>query len=255
MFRYGHSFVFADGVAPQYRAFRSRLRSVTTSRAKRDIDVVLFGGTGMVGQGVLRECLRDPEVRRVLTVGRSATRMTHEKLREIVAPNLYDLSSISSELGGFDACLFCLGVSSAGMSEEKYSRVTYDLTLAVAQTLLQLNSAMTFIFVSGLGTDSSERGRVMWARVKGRAENALLRLPFKAAYMFRPAFIIPERGIHSRTRLYRVGYAVARPLFPVLQALIPNYVTTTERLGAAMISVAKRGYLKPVLEARDINAV
>jgi uncharacterized protein YbjT (DUF2867 family) len=219
------------------------------------LNVVLFGATGMVGQGALRECLLDGDVARVLTVGRSATGQQHEKLREVVVADMYDLSSIRPELAGFNACFFCLGVSSSGMSEERYSRVTYDLTLVAAQTLVQLNPGMTFIFVSGMGTDSTERGRVMWARVKGRAENALLRMPFKAAYMFRPGFIVPRHGIKSRTTLYRVFYSVLAPLLPLLKALAPNAVVTTEGLGRAMIAVAKRGYSKPVLEARDIAAV
>jgi uncharacterized protein YbjT (DUF2867 family) len=219
------------------------------------LSVVLFGATGMVGQGALRECLLDPDVTRVLTVGRSATGQQHPKLRELIVPDLYDLSAIRAELTGFNTCLFCLGVSSAGMSEERYTRVTYDLALVAAETLVQLNPGMTFVFVSGAGTDSSERGRTMWARVKGRAENALLRLPFKAAYMFRPAFILPRHGIRSRTRAYRLFYSAMTPLLPVLKALAPNYVSTTESLGRAMIAVAKRGYTKPVLEARDINAV
>ena len=180
--------------------------------------VILFGASGMVGQGVLRECLLDPEVTAVLSIVRSSTGQQHPKLREIVHKDFFDFSSIESELSGFDACFFCLGVSSAGMSEENYRRITYDITLAAAQTLVKLNPNMTFIYVSGAGTDSSERGRMMWARVKGQTENALLRLPFKAAYMFRPAVIVPLHGIKSRTRLYRVSYAVLGPLLPLLKA-------------------------------------
>ena len=219
------------------------------------MNVLLFGATGMVGQGVLRECLLDPDVDKVVAVGRSATGQQHPKLREIVHTDLLDFSAIESELSGFDACFFCLGVSAAGMTEEQYRRVTYDITLAAAQTLVRLNPGMTFIYVSGSGTDSTERGRVMWARVKGATENALLRLPFKAAYMFRPAGIQPLHGIKSKTKLYRVFYAVSGPIFPLLKALFPKYVTTTEHLGRAMIKVAKQGAPKAVLEAGDINKI
>ncbi|HET9011335.1 MAG TPA: NAD-dependent epimerase/dehydratase family protein [Gemmatimonadaceae bacterium] len=217
------------------------------------MNVLIFGATGMVGQGVLRECLLDPRVRRVLVVGRSSLGRQHDKLREIVLQNLSDLSAIGPELASVDACFFCLGVSSAGMSEEAYAHVTYDLTLSVAGSLARLAPGMTFVYVSGAGTDGTEQGRVMWARVKGRTENALLRLPFKAAYMFRPAAIIPLHGITSRTTWYRVLYAATRPLWPVLRRLAPDYVTTTERVGQAMINVAERGYPTRVLENPDIN--
>ncbi len=209
----------------------------------------------MVGQGALRECLLDPAVRRVLVVGRRATGQRHEKLKELVVPNVADLSAVESDLSGYDACLFCLGVSSAGMTEERYAKLTYDLTIAVARTLARLNSGMTFIYVSGMGTDSSEHGRVMWARVKGRTENALLRLPFRAAYMFRPGVIVPRHGIKSRTTWTRLVYALTKPLHGALTARLPNYVTTTERLGRVMIAVARNGYPKPILETRDISSV
>src|SRR5271157_2021359 len=216
--------------------------------------VVLFGASGMVGQGVLRECLLDPEVTAVLSIVRSGTGQQHPKLREIVHGDFRDFSSIDSELTGFDACFFCLGVSSAGMSEEDYRRVTYDITLAAAQTLAKLDPNMTFVYVSGAGTDSTEHGRVMWARVKGETENALLRLPFKAAYMLRPAYIQPMHGIRSKTKLYQALYAVVAPLYPLWKALLPKYVTTTEQVGRAMIKVAKFGAPKHVLENQDINS-
>ena len=219
------------------------------------MNVLLFGATGMVGQGVLRECLLDPDVRSVLSIGRSTTGQQHEKLREIVHEDFSDFSAIESELSGFDACFFCLGVSSAGMTEEQYERVTYDFTMAAAQTLARLNPGMTFIYVSGAGTDSTERGPTMWARVKGKTENALLRLPFKAAYMFRPGVIQPLHGITSKTKSYRVFYAVTRPLLPILKALFPRYVTTTEQVGRAMIKAARQGAPKPVLESQDINSL
>jgi uncharacterized protein YbjT (DUF2867 family) len=217
------------------------------------MDVVLFGATGMVGQGVLRECLRDREVGSVLSIVRSATGQRHPKLRELVHTNFLDYSAIEDQLSGFDACFFCLGVSSAGMTEENYRRVTYDFTMAAARTLARLNPTMTFIYVSGMGTDSSERGRSMWARVKGKTENELLRLPFQAAYMFRPAAIVPLDGIRSKTKLYRALYVVLGPILPWLNAQFPKYVTTTEQVGRAMIKVTKQGAQKPVLENLDIN--
>jgi uncharacterized protein YbjT (DUF2867 family) len=217
--------------------------------------VILFGATGMVGQGVLRECLLDPDVDRVLSIGRSATGQLHPKLREVVHKDLLDFSALEAQLSGFDACFFCLGVSSVGMEEQDYRRVTYDITLAAAQTLARLDPDMTFIYVSGAGTDSSERGRSMWARVKGHTENALLRLPFKAAVMFRPGGIVPLHGVTSKTRVYRILYALTRPLWPVLHAAFPQLVTTTEQIGRAMLRVAKQGAPKPILETRDINAL
>jgi uncharacterized protein YbjT (DUF2867 family) len=217
--------------------------------------VIIFGATGMVGQGVLRECLLDREVESVLTIGRGATGQQNGKLREIVHQDFADFSAIAESLSGYDACFFCLGVSSVGMTEQEYRRVTYDITMAAAQTLARLNPDMTFLYVSGAGTDSSERGRVMWARVKGETENALLRLPFKAQYMLRPAFIQPMHGIQSKTKLYRALYAVMGPLYPVLKALLPKYVTTTEQVGRAMIGIAKRGAPKHVLENQDINNI
>ena len=215
--------------------------------------VVLFGATGMVGQGALRECLLDPGVERVLAVVRHPTGPKDEKLRELAARDFTDFSAVEGELSGYDACFFCLGVSSAGLTEDAYRRITHDITLAAARTLARLNPGMTFIFVSGAGADSTGRGRVMWARVKGETENEVLRLPFNAAYVFRPAFIQPLHGITSRTKLYRMAYAVIGPLYPVFKALAPRYVTTTERIGRAMIRVARHGASKPVLESRDID--
>ena len=212
------------------------------------MNVILYGATGMVGQGVLRECLVDPEVAQILALGRHACGVDSPKLREIVRPDLFDYSDIEHELAGYDACFFCLGVSAAGMNEEQYTKITYELTLAAAKTLARLNPNMTFIYVSGAGTDGTEQGRSMWARVKGKTENDLLKLPFKAAYMFRPALIQPMHGIKSRTTAYRVGYAIAAPLFPVLKALFPRYVTTTEDVGRAMLRVAKQGHPNSILE-------
>src|SRR5215203_2815067 len=199
------------------------------------MDVILFGATGMVGQGVLRECLLDPDVRRVVSVGRTPTGQQHPKLEDVVHSDLLDLSPIESKLTDLDACFFCLGITSSGMSEEAYTRVTYDITIAAATPLARLNPDMTFIFVSGAGTDSTERGRLMWARVKGKAENALLRMPFKAAYMFRPGVIQPLHGIRSKTKLYQALYTITRPLLPLLKRLFPRAITTTEQIGRAML--------------------
>jgi len=215
--------------------------------------VIVFGATGMVGQGVLRECLLDPDVSEVLVVGRRATGRTDAKLRELVHRDLYDVSALGDELAGYDACFFCLGVSSAGMKEADYRRVTYDLTLGVARVLAERNPAMTFIYVSGEGTDSTGAGRTMWARVKGQTENALLELPFQA-YMFRPGFIRPMHGERPRSRVYAVAYVLLRPLFPIAGKLLPSRSTTTERLGRAMLHVAKSGHAKRVLPSGEINA-
>jgi len=214
--------------------------------------VILFGATGMVGQGVLRECLLAPDVEAVVTIGRSATGQHHAKLREIVHADLTNYAAIEPELAGHDACFFCLGVSAAGMSEQDYTRVTYDVTLAAAQVLARLSPAMTFIYVSGEGTDSTEKKRAMWARVKGRTENALLALPFKAV-MFRPGLIRPLHGIRSKTKLYRIAYTVMWPLFPLLGLF--GALTTTERVGQAMLRVTRDGAPKPILNNRDINAL
>jgi uncharacterized protein YbjT (DUF2867 family) len=219
------------------------------------VNVVIFGATGMVGQGVLRECLLDPDVHSVLSIVRSATGRELPKLRELAHKDFFDFSAVENQLSGLDACFFCLGVSSAGMREEKYRRITYDLTIAAAQKLARLNPGMTFIYVSGAGTDSTERGRSMWARVKGQTENALLRMPFHAAYMFRPGVIVPLHGIKSRTRAVQLFYTLSSPLLPWLQRHWPNQITTTEKLGRAMLKTAKQGAPKRVLESPDIAAL
>ena len=219
------------------------------------MDVVIFGATGMVGQGVLRECLRDPEITRVVTVGRSAPPDTDPKLRALTVPDLFDLSPIAGELTNLDACFYAIGVTSLGMSEIDYTRVTHDLTLSVATFLLARNPRLAFVFVSGASSDSSEQGRVMWARVKGKTENALLRMPFKSVTVVRPGLIIPMHGIRSRTRLYNVLYVILRPLVPLFKKLAPNQVTTTERLGRTMIRLAKGGFDRQVLEGEKLAAV
>jgi uncharacterized protein YbjT (DUF2867 family) len=215
--------------------------------------VILFGASGMVGHGVLRECLLDSDVARVVTVVRRPTGRRHEKLTEIVQPDLATLAAVEPQLRGFDACFFCAGVSALGMTEAEYTRVTYDLTLGVAKTLLRTSPDLTFVYVSGARTDSTEKGRMMWARVKGRTENALLSLPFRAAYMFRPGAIMPLHGIRSSTRWYNAAYAIIRPIYPLLRRIAPTMITTTEKLGKAMIAVARNGYSTHVLEMSDIN--
>ena len=209
----------------------------------------------MLGTAVLRECLADPQVAGVVTVGRTVSALHSAKLEEIVHADLTSYGAIESSLGDLDACFFCLGVSSAGLSEAAYSHVTYDYTLAAANTLVRLNPRLTFIYVSGAGTDSSGAGRVMWARVKGRTENALLALPFAAAYMLRPGIIQPLHGIKSKTPSYRIFYSLSAFLLPVLRAVFPNYVLSTTQIGTAMLNLAKHGYAKRILEARDIRIV
>jgi uncharacterized protein YbjT (DUF2867 family) len=217
------------------------------------MNVLILGATGMVGQGVLRECLLDDGVKRVVTLGRSEVAQRHPKLRQIVHADLLNLAPIEDQLTGLDACFYCLGVSAAGMSEPDYTQVNHDYTLSVARTLVRVDPDMTFIYVSGAGTDSSEHGRVMWARVKGRTENDLLKLPFVSAYMLRPAMIIPMHGIKSKTPLYRMLYSVLTPAYPLLAKLSPKYVTTTERVGRAMLRLARTGYTSRVLEAAEID--
>jgi uncharacterized protein YbjT (DUF2867 family) len=189
----------------------------------------------------------------VLAVGRSPLREQQPKLREIVQSDFTDYSAIESQLTGYDACFFCLGVSSIGMAEERYRHLTYDITLAAAKTLARLNPQMVFVYVTGRGTDSTERGSLMWARVKGKTENDLLRLPFKAAYMFRPAGIQPLHGIRSKTAWVQAIYVGAAPLLSLLNRMAPKYMTTTEQVGRAMIKVVREGYPKAVLESEDIN--
>ena len=215
--------------------------------------VILFGATGMVGQGVLRECLVDAGVERVLVVGRSPTGVQHAKLHEVLHDNFTDFSKIESQLRGYDACFFCLGVSSVGMEAERYRHLTYDVTMAAATTLVRLNPGMVFTYVTGRSTDSTEQGPVRWARVKGKTENDLLKLPFKAAYMFRPSGIQPLHGVRSKTAWVQAIYVVAAPLLSYLARTAPKYMTTSEQLGRAMIKVARDGYPKPVLESEDIN--
>ena len=215
--------------------------------------VIIFGATGMIGSGVLQECLEDPAVNSVLVLNRGAYGVRHQKLREIIHSDFFDYTAIEDELSGYDACFFSLGVSAARLSEEEYHRLTYELTLAAAETLVALNPEMTFCYVSGQGTDSTEEGRFMWARVKGKTENHLLRLPFKAAYMFRPGFIQPMKGVRSKTRLYQALYTVVSPLYPILKRIFPRQLTTSQVLGRAMIRIAASGYPKSIIDIPDIN--
>lgn len=213
--------------------------------------IILFGGTGMVGQGVLRECLLADDVDEILAIGRTAMDVRHPKLQQIVHADLYHYDDIADRMQGYDACYFCLGVSAAGMDEATYAHLTYELTLAAAEALAPSQPGMCFIYVSGAGTDSSERGRSMWARIKGRTENALRRLPFKAVYLFRPGLIQPLHGIRSKTGAYRGFYTMIAPLFPLIRAIAPRTLST-EIMGQAMLMATRHGASKAVLEARDI---
>ena len=217
--------------------------------------VAIFGATGMVGAGALLACLAEPRVTAVIVVTRVTTGRVHQKLREILVADMFALAPLRHEFAACDACLFCLGVTSAGMNEADYTRVTYDLTLSVAGVMAAANPGMTFCYVSGEGTDGSERGTVMWARVKGKTENALLALPFAAAYMFRPGFIQPLDGIRSKTRWYQALYSLLAPVYPLLHWLAPEFSTDTTHLGQALVRAALDGAPGRVLRSHDINAL
>jgi uncharacterized protein YbjT (DUF2867 family) len=217
--------------------------------------VLIFGATGMVGQGVLRECLLAADVENVVVIGRTAIGIQHPKLKDLIHTDMFDYSSVESELQSFDTCFFCLGVSAAGITETAYTHLTYDLTIAAAQVLSRLNPAMSFVYVSGAGTDSSEHGKSMWARVKGRTENALLRLPFKAVYLFRPGVIQPLHGTRSKTVQYQLFYSLFNPILPLLRRLMPSTVLTTEIVGKAMLAVTRSAAGSRILNARDINEI
>lgn len=214
--------------------------------------VILFGATGMVGRGALQACLDDPGVTRVLAVGRTAPDVTHPKLENLLHKDFTDFSAVEPQLQGWDACLFCLGVSAAGMSEADYRRVTYDYALAAGATLARLNPAMRFLYVSGQGTDGTGASKMMWARVKGETENALLALPFRAV-MLRPGYIQPVGGFVSKTFLYRAIYAVLAPLYPVLKPMFPGAMIDNLALGRAMVRVAREGSDRKVLESIDLT--
>ncbi len=219
------------------------------------MNVVLFGATGMVGAGALLECFADPRVTSILAVTRSPTGRTHPKLREVLHSDFFNYDALRADFAACDACFFCLGVSSIGMREAEYTRLTHDLTLAAAQAMAAANRQMTFCYVSGVGTDSTERGRTMWARVKGRTENALSALPFKAAFMFRPGYIQPIGDVQSKTGWVQTAYDILAPFYPLVHRLLPNGSTTTANLGKALIQVAASGYTSSILYSRDMNAL
>lgn len=218
------------------------------------IKVILFGSTGMIGKGVLFECLTSDFVESVLVINRQSLQISHPKLKEIIHQNLFDLSGLDKELTGYNTCFYCLGISSAGMKEREYHAITYDLTLYVASKLLELNKDLSFCYISGAGTDSTEKGKTMWARVKGKTENALLAMPFPKTYMFRPGFIQPMKGIKSKTSLYNALYTALSPFYFILKHF-EGIATNTETMGKAMIYTILRGYHKNILEIRDINQI
>ena len=209
---------------------------------------IITGATGMVGEGVLHECLLSPEVEAVLVINRRPCNITHPKLKEIIHKDFFDFFAISSQLSGYNACFFCMGVSSVGMKEGKYSRLTNELTMSFANTLIKLNSDMVFCYVSGVGTDSTEMGRIMWARVKGKTENDIIKLGFRGAYMFRPGYIQPTKGLKNTYKVYKL----LSPLYPVLRTFSPKYVCTLKEIGIAMIKCVIKGYDKQLLEVKDI---
>jgi len=212
------------------------------------IKAIITGASGMVGEGVLHECLLHPDVEEVLVIGRRTAGVVHPKLTEILHPNFFDLSPVKDKLKGYNACYFCLGVSSVGMKEKDYHHLTYDLTMHMATILAEQNPGMTFCYVSGSGTDSTEHGKMMWARVKGQTENDLMRLPFKDAFMFRPGFMRPTKGLKHVPK----AYLFFTWLYPVLRPMFPNFVSTLKELGQAMINVTLRGYEKRLIEVKDI---
>jgi len=218
------------------------------------IKVILFGSTGMLGQADLLECIKNKEVESILAINGQSCNVSHPKRKEIIRKDLFDLYGLTTEMTGYNTCLFCVGISSAGMKEADYYKITYDLMLNAAKTLLEINKDMTFCYISGTGTDSSEKGKIMWARVKGKTENDLLALSFKKAYMFRPAFIQPMKGIRSRTKSYKILYAVFKPFYFILKHF-ESFVTNTETFGKAMILSVFNRYEKNILENRDTNTI
>ena len=215
--------------------------------------VILFGASGMIGSGALHECLTDARVESVVAVVRAPLGQAHPKLREVVHADFFDYAPLATTFAQSNACFFCLGVSAVGLDEAAYTRLTYDLTLAAARAMAQVNPASTFCYVSGQGTDSSERGSAMWARVKGRTENAIMALPFKASYMFRPGFIQPMQGVRSKTWWYQAIYSTLAPFSPLLTRWFPGVATTSVRMGRAMITVAAGGFAQRIITTRDIN--
>jgi len=215
------------------------------------LNVIITGSTGMVGEGVLMECLEHPQVKSVLVINRRPNGRIHPKLKEIIHVDLFDLSPIESELIGYNACLFCAGVSSVGMKEPEYFNLTYTLTTNVAKTLVKLNPDMVFEYVSGSATDSTEKGRAMWARVKGKTENDLMKMPFAHVYNMRPGYMHPTPGQQYVQKYYKyIAW-----MYPFLKRAFPNNVSTLRDLALAMINAALYGYDKQVLEVKDIKAL
>ena len=212
------------------------------------IRAIITGVTGMVGEGVLHECLLHSDVEQVLVINRKPCGVSHPKLKEIIHTDFHNLSSIENQLQNYNACYFCLGVSSVGMKEDQYHRLTYDLTIHCAETLSRLNKDMIFCYVSGASTDSSEKRKSMWARVKGKTENKLMQLPFRKAYMFRPGYMHPTKGLKNTLKYY----AVFSWMYPALRLLFPGAVSTLKELGVAMINSVNKGYDKSILEVKDI---
>lgn len=214
--------------------------------------VIITGATGMVGKGVLLECLDHDYISEVLVIGRNPLGMKHPKLRELIHKDFTNFSEVRSQIAGFDACFFCMGISAAGLKEEQYKQITCDFTLGLAKTLFEINQKMTFNYVSGEGTDTSEKGRMMWARVKGKTENDLLKLGFAQAFMFRPGAIIPLRGIKSRTKSYQFMYDYFMWLVKLIKLIAPNSVVNTTQIGLAMINSMLNGYPEKILKPKDI---
>lgn len=217
------------------------------------LKILITGATGMLGGGVLRECLDNDDVSSVVSLSRSSVNISSPKLMEILLPDFSDLSSVEDKLSGFDACFYCLGTTSNGMSEQDYRKITLDLTLVFAQKILKLNPEGTFTFVSAEGSDPN--GKSMWARVKGEAEQAVLNLGFKKAFIFRPAVTYPDNGVEIRSKSNRFAMYIIKPLYPILKRLLPNMVTTTSRFGRAMINVSKDGFDKNILGCKEINQI
>jgi hypothetical protein len=215
------------------------------------IRAIITGVTGMVGEGVLHECLQRSDVEQVLVINRRACGVSHPKLKEIIHSDFFDISPIREQLAGYNACYFCLGVSSVGMKEDEYNQKTYVLTMHFAKTLSEINRDMTFCYVSGAGTDGSEKGKSMWARVKGKTENDLMKLPFRKVYAFRPGIMKPTKGLKNTLSFYKY----AGWLYPVIKMISPNSGSTLAEVGQAMINVTKSGYEKQVIEVKDIIAL
>ena len=214
----------------------------------KKLSIILTGATGMVGEGVLHECLQHESIEKILVLNRKSCGITHPKLKEIIHPNFFDIQPLESQLTGYDACLFCLGVSSIGMQEEEFFQFTYILTMHFAQTVSRLNPGMNFCYVSGAGTDSTEKGRTMWARVKGKTENALMKLNFNHVYNFRPGILQPTKGLKNTLSFYKwLGW-----LIPVIRLISPGSICSLKQLGTAMINAITVGYNKQVLEVKDI---